>query len=329
MGRPLLAIRQACGGLIAVTAVGAIVLPFISGAVASERFISIGGGPTSGIYYRVAQAICGFANPAFAVTKVRCSPESTPGSLYNVQALGKGELDLALVQSDMLDAGSGGTAQGRSQTAAVPRTVMKLYAELLTLIVVEDSPIRTMDALKGKRIFAGGQGSGSRATWDALEQSMGWGSSATTKVAAAMDSISNPLCAGHMDALISLSGHPAAGISDQLAACSARFVPLDDRSISAFLATQPNAHKAAIPASAYKLPTDTATIGVTAVLVTRADVPEDVVHAVVSAVLRNLPAFKAVHPSLADVTLDTMQEGLRAPMHPGAVRAYKDAVTQR
>lgn len=297
------------------------------GARAAERFLSIGGGPTSGIYYPVSQAVCGFVNPAFAVTQVRCSPEATPGSLYNVVALRSGELDFAIVQSDLLAGWN--AAASRSRGDAAPRSVMALYGETLTIIVRADASIQSLDDIKGRRIFAGGQGSGSRATWDALEASMGWPAGGTSKVAATFDPTSNPLCAGQVDALISLSGHPSSGVRDQLAACRSRFVPIDDKSLAKFLGHQPNARRAVIPARAYGLGFDTETIGVTAVLVTRSDIPDTDVYAVASSVLRNLSQFRGAHPSLSQLNAQVMQEGLPAPLHPGAARAFKEAAASR
>lgn len=308
---------------------GVIAILFSPVALGSERFISMGGGPTSGVYFRVTQAICGFVNLSFASTQVRCSPESTPGSLYNIGALRMGDLDFAIVQSDLLDTRNARAAGHRNLDGSSPRSVMALYSELLTIVVPANSSIMTLDDLKGRRIFAGGQGSGSRATWDALERSMGWPATATAKVAAAFDASSNPLCEGQVEALISLSGHPAAGVRDQFAACRARFVSLDAKAIDAFLALQPNARKEVIPAAAYDVADDTTTIGVTAVLVTRADMSDAVAFTLVSSVLRNLGDFRAAHPALAGLSVQGMQEGLSAPLHPGAARAFRDHARPR
>ena len=70
---------------------------------------------------------------------------------------------------------------------------------------------------------------------------------------------------------------------------------------------------------------DVATFGVKATFVTSAKVPDKVVYAIVKEVFENFEAFKKLHPAYSGLTKKNMLEGLSAPLHPGAVKYYKEA----
>ena len=67
------------------------------------------------------------------------------------------------------------------------------------------------------------------------------------------------------------------------------------------------------------------TVGMLATFVTSAKVPDDVVYAITKEVFENLDEFKKLHPALEGLTRETMLEGLTAPIHPGALKYYKEA----
>ena len=62
-----------------------------------------------------------------------------------------------------------------------------------------------------------------------------------------------------------------------------------------------------------------------ATFVTSSDVPDDVVYEVVKAVFDNFDRFKGLHPAFANLKeTDMIKDGLSAPLHPGAVKYYKE-----
>jgi TRAP transporter TAXI family solute receptor len=69
---------------------------------------------------------------------------------------------------------------------------------------------------------------------------------------------------------------------------------------------------------------DVPTFGVKATFVTSIKVPEDVVYAITKEVFDNFEAFKKLHPAYGGLTKKNMLEGLSAPLHPGAVKYYKE-----
>ena len=67
------------------------------------------------------------------------------------------------------------------------------------------------------------------------------------------------------------------------------------------------------------------TVGVKATLVTSAKEPANVVYAITKEVFDNFEAFKKLHPAYAVLTKQNMLEGLTAPIHPGALKYYKES----
>jgi len=78
----------------------ALAVAFTSGTVAAEQFISIGTGGVTGVYYPTGGAICRLVNKMRKETGIRCSAESTGGSIYNINTLRAGELEFGVAQSD-------------------------------------------------------------------------------------------------------------------------------------------------------------------------------------------------------------------------------------
>lgn len=305
----------------------AAVLALPGMARAQEAFVSIGSGASSGVYYRVAKAICAVVNREAPPDVLRCSPEATPGSIYNLQRLASRELDLAIVQSDLQHAAFVGEAPPNGAPMPQLRSVLSLHGELLTIIAPENAGIAGIGDLKGRRLNAGPVGSGTRATWTLLAESVGWMSKDGPRTSGLRpDATTGPLCSGGLDANAMLVGHPSGFVRDQLAACPARFVPLEGPDIDRYLAAHPSVHRGTIDGSLYGGRPDTPTVGVTATLVTTAAADPKVIYAIVKAILGDLDGFKAMEPALAGLNPAEMaSKGLTAPMHAGAAKAFQEA----
>ena len=139
-----------------------------------EIFASIGTGQVNGIYYPVGKAICQIVNRDLRTQGVRCSPESTPGSVYNIDAVQSGELEFGIVQSDVQFAAYNGEGAWKGRPFRGLRSVASLYPELVTVIARADAHIKDLADLKGRRVNVGSKGTGTRATWDAIEAELGW-----------------------------------------------------------------------------------------------------------------------------------------------------------
>jgi TRAP transporter TAXI family solute receptor len=150
----------------------AIVLALILAVSPSAAVASVGTGETNGIYYPLGDVICGIVNQNLHESGVRCSRESTPGSVYNADALRDHELEFAIVQSDVAYDAYHGTGAYSGAPFPALRSVLALHPELVT--IVARAGIHELGDLAGKRMVAGPSGSGSRATWEAMVKALGW-----------------------------------------------------------------------------------------------------------------------------------------------------------
>jgi uncharacterized protein len=313
-------------GLGPAIAIGIIaILPF-SVRAGDDVFASIGTGALSGVYYPVGKAICHIVNEDLRTHGVRCSAETTPGSVYNIHALQSGELEFAIVQSDVQYAAYTGEGPWLGRAFRGLRSVVSLYPELVTVIVRANSHIRDLADLAGRRVNVGSQGSGTRATWDAIEADVGWSDvNRVHPVALRADATPSALCTGEIDASLMIIGHPSPLVSAQEAACAVNFVALDGAAIDKLVRDHPYYQTGTIGGAAYKIAAEVPTFGVRAILVTSASVDARVVGAIAKELLTHLAALRALHPALVKLTADEMiKDGLTAPLHKGAAQVYKE-----
>jgi len=122
-------------------------------------------------------------------------------------------------------------------------------------------------------------------------------------------------------------GHPAGSIKEATTACDSVIVTVDNPSVAALVQENPFYRTAVIPGGMYRgTDADTNTFGVGATLVTSAQVPDDVVYALVKSVFTNMDQFRGLHPAFADLDPKQMAaDGLSAPLHPGAEKYYREA----
>ncbi|MEN9764743.1 MAG: hypothetical protein RL397_698 [Pseudomonadota bacterium] len=301
----------------------------VAAPVASANtFITIGTGGVTGVYYPAGGAICRLVNKDRKDHGLRCSVESTGGSVYNVNAIRAGDLEFGVTQSDWQFHGLKGTKVFEKQ-GPMPelRSVFSLHPEPFTLLARKESNIRSFEDLKGKRVNVGNPGSGTVASMDELLATMDrsrsfFGLSAELKP----DEHGAALCDNKIDAFFYGVGHPSANIQDPTTACGAQLANITGAAVDKLVKANPYYAYAEIPGGLYaNNPNPVKTYGVKATLVTSAKVPDQTVYAVVKAVFENFEEFKKLHPALANLRpQDMVTDGNSAPLHPGAARYFRE-----
>ncbi len=296
-------------------------------AQAQQQFISIGTGGVTGVYYPTGGAICRLVNKDRKEHGIRCSAESTGGSIYNINTIRAGELEFGVAQSDWQYHAYNGTSKFKDQGKFENlRAVFSVHPEPVTVIASDASGIKTLTDAKGKRLNIGNPGSGTRGTWEVIEEALGWQRS-DLKLAAEMKSAETgqAVCDGKIDAYFWLVGHPSALTQESLATCDAHLVTVEGPAIDKLVADNSFYRKAVIPAGMYNNESDIATFGVGATFVTSSDVPEEVVYTVVKPVFENFDDFKGLHPAFGNLKPEEMiRDSLSAPLHDGAMKYYKE-----
>ena len=296
-------------------------------SAADQQFISIGTGGVTGVYYPTGGAICRLVNKTRKEHGIRCAVESTGGSVYNINTIKAGELEFGVAQSDWQHHAYNGTSKFADNQFPGIREMFSVHPEPFTLLVRGDSGISSFEGLKGMRVNVGNPGSGQRATMevvmDAFGMKMGDFGLATEYKGSEM---AKQICDNNIDAMIYTIGHPAAAIKEATTTCDVKLVSVTGAPIDKLVADNPFYRVATIPGGMYYGNADvTTTFGVGATFVTSTNVSDDVAYIVAKSVMSNLDDFRKLHPAFANLDANQMiNDGLSAPHHPGAVKAYKE-----
>lgn len=307
----------------------AFALSATAAAAQEERFITIGTGGQTGVYYVVGQSICRLVNRNTAETGIKCTAPSTGGSVANVNAIKSGDMTMGVAQSDIQFHAYNGSSpefEGDKKFENL-RAVFSVHPEPYTVVARQDSNIATFDDLKGKRVNVGNPGSGQLATTEVLLNAKGW-TMKDFSLASQLKPAEQAAALGDnkVDAIVYAVGHPNGSIQEATSTVAANLVSVDGPEVDKLIEENPYYAKATIPGGMYAgTDEDTTTFGVKATFVTSADVPEDVVYEVVKTVFDNFDRFKGLHPAFADLKAEDMvAEGNSAPLHPGAEKYYKE-----
>ncbi len=300
-----------------------------SSVQAVQKYVTIGTGGVTGVYYPTGGAICRLFNKGRKEHGMRCSVESTPGSVYNLNTIAEGELDMGVAQSDWQYHAYNGTAKFEKKGANKDlRAVFSVHPEPFTVVARKDSGINDFMDLKGKRVNIGNPGSGQRGTMEVIMKEVGW-TKDDFKLASELKSAeqSKALCDNKIDAIVFTVGHPSGSIKEATTSCDSVIVTVAGPKVEALVKAHDYYRTATIPGGMYRgTDADTKTFGVGATFVSSAKVPEAVIYQVVKAVFENFDQFKKLHPAFANLKKEEMiKDGLSAPLHDGAKKYYKEA----
>lgn len=298
-------------------------------AYAKTDFITIGTGGITGVYYPVGGAIAKILNNHKDIYGLRATAEASGASVYNIAALMSREMDFAFAQADCQYQAYSGLSEWAGRPQKDLRAVFSLAPEMVTLVVAANSDIYSLADLKGKAVNIGNLGSGNRQNSIDVLWAAGFDyqtdlSTVSIKAADAPRLVQD----GRLDGFFYTVGHPNNNIREATSGQrKVRIVPIPD------LMTLPEKFPyyiiADIDMSQYPGAANVAdgkvpTVAMLATMVTSSSVPDDVVYRLTKAVFENLKELKAMHPALRDLTPKGMLQGHTAPLHPGAVKYYKE-----
>ncbi|WP_410796032.1 TAXI family TRAP transporter solute-binding subunit [Palleronia sp. LCG004] len=292
-----------------------------------ENFITIGTGGVTGVYYPTGGAICRLVNRGRSEHGIRCSVESTGGSVFNVNAIRQGEMEFGVAQSDVQAQAYNGEGQFEEPFEGL-RAVFSVHPEPFTVVARAGAGIETFDDLQGKRVNIGNPGSGQRVLMERLMDAKGWTTSdfaLASELQAAEQS--QALCDNNIDAMVYSVGHPSGSIQEATTACDSILVDVNGPEVQKLVDENNYYRTATIPGGMYRgNDEDTETFGVGATFVTSDAVSDDVVYEVTKAVFENIDQFRSLHPAFANLDPEEMaNDGLSAPLHPGAQRYFEEA----
>jgi uncharacterized protein len=292
---------------------------------AKKMFVVIGGGSEKGVYYQVAVNICKLVNEKLG-QGYDCKGQPALGSAVNIKALSRGYLDFAVVQSDHNWQAYNGEKDWKGKPYKGLRSVFSLYPETVMLVTRADTGITSVTDLRGKRVNIGNPGSGYRG--NAEDTLRIYGIDRREDISArelGPQEAAQALWRGKIDAFFYTVGNPWDGGIALAEDVKIRMIPIDAPGIKKFVADNPYYVVAVIPGGIYiGVDKDVPTYAVTATFVTREEEPEEVVYNFVKTVFENLDRFRTMHPAFRSLQPQGMLKGLPVPLHPGALRFYKE-----
>ena len=324
-------LSAAAAGVVVTSLLASCLTPI---TLAKRAPVTIATADPSAIYYPVGNAICRMVNLAAADDPAkRCQAIVSDGAVANVEKIRSGEATLGLTQSDL----AYGAFRGEGPFAAIGpdrelRTVIALHRESFTVIARAQSGIHNFEDLRGKRIGIGKSGAGYTFTRDVVLRFYGWTISDFDRALELGPTEQNEtLCNNQVDAIIFEAVHPDGLTQEATSECQARLVRVAGPPIDRLLAAYPYYIASVIPGDMYDgNPNDTPTFGTQTVLVTSARQPDDLVYAVVKAVMENFDDFRRLHPALHRLEKNDMVPSEAVmPIHPGALRYYREAGLRR
>ncbi len=316
--------------LVAAVALLGTVFLWTPPASAKMRFVTIGTGGVTGVYYPLGGAISKIVNKKKKQYNLRVSVESTGGSVFNVNAVMAGDLEFGIVQSDRQYQAWYGLKEWKEVGPQKDlRAICSFHPESVTLVAAVDAGIKTIYDLKGKRVNIGNPGSGQRGnSIDVLTAAgIDWKKDIIAEGLKAAEA-PKMLQDGRIDAFFYTVGHPSGAIKEATSGRrKVRFVPIPDDVVKKLTTKYPYYAPAVIPIKFYPMAEnkeDVPTFGVKATFVTSIKVPEEIVYIITKEIFENLETLKKMHPAFGILTKESMLQGLTAPIHPGAMKYYKE-----
>jgi hypothetical protein len=265
---------------------------------------------------------------------IKATVESTAGSVFNVNAVLSGDLEFGVVQSDRQYQAWHGLSEWKKMGPQKNlRSVFSIHPETVTLIASVNSGIENINDLRGKRVNLGNPGSGPlQNARDALASHNLREEDIRAEYVKAVEA-PGLLQDERIDAFFYTVGHPNGNIKEATSGrVRVRFIPLAGPEVDRLIRNRPYYTRTRIPIRLYtgaENKNDIPTFGVRGTLVTARRVSDGFVYAITREIFKNFEKFKSLHPAYSGLTKKGMLQGLTAPVHPGALRYYRESGLDR
>lgn len=290
------------------------------GGDAAQRYVMVSGGQ-SGVYFPTAGAIARLASKADPAVQI--DVQTSGGSVENARLIGGGDAQFAIMQNDIAAYALEGKLMFDGKAIDGLVGVAALYPEHIQIVAHADAGIAGVADLKGKKVAIGAIGSGTEANAKQILEAYGMTVDDLGQVQRLNASESRDyLQDQRVDAAFFTFGVGTAAIKELAMVAKVSFVPVDGEGRDKLMAAYPFYRKAEIPADAYEgMTAAVPTVSVMATLVTRKDVPDTAVTAVLKGVFDHVDEFRKTHARLAQVNRERGKASLTLPAHP-AVAAF-------
>lgn len=332
--------RYAFGLGMIISIVAAFVLwrspDFLAETQTEVRFFQISTGPTGGTYYAVGRQIaaaisrppgaesCDGGGPC-GVDGVLAVGKASHGSVANARGVNSGRVQSALIQADIANWAFNGKEMFKTEGALKNlRAIASLYPETIHLVARETGEIDAFSDLRGKTVAIDRVGSGTHQTAKLLLQAFGIKIPAHKLLEVEPTRAADMLLEGKVDAFFSVSGTPSPVIQDLYARARVKLIPIEGRGVDQLLKTNPYLKKVTME-NIYAPDQSINSLSVNALWVTNNNMRPVFVAELTKALWRkeNKKLLSAQNNVGNKMTLQTAQDGISIPLHPGAVLFYR------
>ncbi|MDK2958671.1 MAG: uncharacterized protein PWP47_715 [Synergistaceae bacterium] len=311
-------------GIRVLALFGLAVIFTASAAFAAPQQLTMATGGTAGTYYPLGGAMSQIISDN-SDGKVNITAQSTGASIENINLLAAGDVDLIIVQNDLSDYAAKGTEFFKDRKIGNLTAIARLYPETIHVVASKDSGIKTFADFKGKNISVGAPGSGNEANARQIFGIYGLKyedfKPHFISYAETTDHFKDRL----VDAFIYTTGAPNPSIQDISTLQDIVFIPIDGEMRDKLIENYPFFAKDVIPGGTYRGQDEPVeTVAVQAILAARKELSEDVVYTITKALFSNLEAVGNAHHKGKSMKLSNALDGISVPVHPGAVKFYKE-----
>jgi TRAP transporter TAXI family solute receptor len=313
---------------IILLVIGAFIFSLAIGteAQAEKKFLRMVSGPQGGSWYPLGAAMMAIVEKNIDIS-TSCAPG---GGLSNCKAVSTGKADLGWTYSHTAYNGYEGRGKFDKRYTNM-RHLMSLYPGVLQMAVPRKSDIYTVDDLKDKRIVPGKMGWTGTVTAEIVLKAYGLSFESIKKNGGLVSYVGYADSAalmkdGHSDCYIAMTSCPQATIIDLNFRPGIRMLPIDKAHMRKVLETEPGLMETVIPKSAYKgMTEDVPAVGTVTCLIVNKDLSDDLVYNIVKTLYANWPELAKVKKKAIEASKpEKATMGARIPMHPGALRYYKE-----
>ncbi|MBR0893992.1 TAXI family TRAP transporter solute-binding subunit [Bradyrhizobium tropiciagri] len=302
----------------AIVAAGVLSAPVAQ----AEQFINVLTGGTSGVYYPLGVAIGKIYGDK--IPDVKTQVQATKASVENLVLLQQGRGEIAFTLGDSLKAAwEGDTEAGFKTKLDKLRTIGAIYPNYIQIVATGESGIKTLADLKGKSLSVGAPKSGTELNSRAILAAAGMSYKDLGKVeylpfAESVDLMKNR----QLSATLQSAGLGVASLKDLSTSSEITVVAVPKETVDKI---GPPFVSVIIPANTYTgQDKDVPTAAVVNYLVTSSAVSDDLAYQMTKLVYESLPELANAHAAGKEIKLETAATGSPVPLHPGAIRYYKE-----
>jgi len=288
----------------------------------AQQFINVLTGGTSGVYYPLGVAIGKIYGDK--IPDVKTQVQATKASVENLVLLQQGRGEIAFTLGDSLKAAWEGDAEaGFKNKLDKLRTVGAIYPNYIQIVATAESGIKTLADLKGKSLSVGAPKSGTELNSRAILAAAGMSYKDLGKVeylpfAESVDLMKNR----QLNATLQSAGLGVASLKDLSTSSDITVVAVPKETVEKI---GPPFVSVIIPANTYTgQDKDVPTAAVVNYLVTSSAVSDDLAYQMTKLVYESLPELANAHAAGKEIKLAAAAIGSPVPLHPGAIRYYKE-----